>query len=88
MVCLRWHKKELNGIEDFEKRIDRLTELNVINQVKNLAKTRIVQEAWHAGRKLEIHGWVYGLNSGLITELNTLYDEKGDIEDIYHYEIW
>ncbi|MDZ4664310.1 MAG: carbonate dehydratase [Bacteroidota bacterium] len=81
------HKKELDAIDDFEKRIDRLTELNVVYQVKNLAKTRIVQQAWHSGKKLEIHGWVYGLNSGLITELNTLCDEKGDIDDIYHYDI-
>ncbi len=81
------HKKELDEITDLEKRTDRLTELNVIDQAKNLAKTRIVQNAWQSGKKLEIHGWVYGMTSGLIKELNTLYDEKGDIENIYHYEI-
>ena len=81
------HKAELNAIEDFDKRADRLTELNVIDQAKNLAKTKIVQNAWHSGKKLEVHGWVYGMNSGLITELNTLFDEKEDIEGIYHYEI-
>ena len=81
------HKKELDEITDLEKRTDRLTELNVIDQAKNLAKTRIVQNAWQSGKKLEIHGWVYGMTSGLIKELSTLYDEKGDIENIYHYEI-
>jgi len=81
------HRKELDAIEDIDKRTDRLTEFNVIDQVKNLAKTRIVQDAWRKGRKLEIHGWVYGMNSGLIKELNTIIDEKGDIDEIYHYEI-
>ncbi len=79
------HYQELDGIEDLDKRADRLTELNVIEQVRNLAKTKIVQDAWHAGKKIEIHGWVYGLNNGLITELNVVYDEKGDIESIYRY---
>jgi carbonic anhydrase len=80
------HSEELGAIEDLEKRTDRLTELNVIEQCKNLAKTRIVQDAWHKGQSLEIHGWVYGLNSGLIKELNAIYNEKGHIESIYHYE--
>ena len=80
------HRAELDGISDLDKRADRLTELNVIEQVHNLAKTKIIQKTWYDGRKLEIHGWVYGLNSGLITELNALYDEKDDIEAIYRYD--
>lgn len=81
------HTKELDAISDLDARADRLTELNVIDQVKNLAKTRIVQDKWRSGKKLEIHGWVYGLNSGLIKELNTIIDDKADIDGIYHYEI-
>lgn len=80
------HNIELEKIEDTDKRADRLTELNVIEQVRNLAKTKIIQKAWYDGRKVEIHGWVYGLNSGLITELNALHNEKDDIESIYRYE--
>lgn len=80
------HQTELEKIEDLDKRADRLTELNVIEQVRNLAKTKIVQRTWYAKRPLEIHGWVYGLNSGLITELNALHDEKDDIESIYRYD--
>lgn len=79
------HHNELEKIEDLDKRADRLTELNVIEQVRNVAKTKTIQEAWHTGKKIEVHGWVYGLNSGLITELNALYDEKDDIEKIYRY---
>ncbi|HQQ95388.1 MAG TPA: carbonate dehydratase [Bacteroidia bacterium] len=80
------HRVELDAIADADKRADRLTELNVIEQVRNLAKTKIIQKAWHDKKKVEIHGWVYGLNSGLITELNAMHDEKDDIEPIYRYE--
>ena len=55
---------ELDAIEDEVQRANRLTELNVIEQVRNLAKTTIVQQAW-AERELHLHGWVYGLHNGL-----------------------
>ena len=77
---------ELEAIEDEDKRSDRLTELNVIEQVQHLAKTITVQKAWHQGKQLQIHGWVYGLNSGLVKELKAVYDDKGDIEPVYRYE--
>ena len=79
-----YHKysNELNIIEDIDKRADRLTELNVIEQVRNLAKTTIVQETWKS-RELHLHGWVYGINSGLITDLSVIHDGSEDIEPIY-----
>lgn len=80
------NRKELDNIDDEDKRADRLTELNVIQQVQHLAETKIVQKAWHDGKSVQIHGWVYGLNSGLITELKAVYDDKGDIDPIYRYE--
>jgi carbonic anhydrase len=76
---------ELSNIKDQDKRADRLTELNVIEQVRNLAKTTVVQEAWKT-RELHLHGWVYGINSGLITDLKVIHDNKEDIEDIYRLE--
>ncbi len=78
------NSSELDAIEDEDKRADRLTELNVVTQVRNLAKTSIVQKAW-AERPLEIHGWVYGINNGLITELGTVYDEVKDLEPIFRF---
>ncbi len=81
------HQAELEKIADEDKRADRLTELNVIEQVRNLAKTKTVQSAWQDGRKIEIHGWVYGLNNGLITELNVEHEQTDDIEPIYRYKI-
>jgi carbonic anhydrase len=81
------HVEELVLISDDEKRIDRLTELNVIEQVKNLAKTTIIQEAWKQRKgELHLHGWVYGINSGLITDLNVIHDETDDLDPIYRTE--
>ena len=77
---------ELDAIIDEDKRADRLTELNVIQQVKHLAETKIVQKSWSEGKSVQIHGWVYGLNSGLITELKAVYDDNSDIDPIYRYE--
>jgi len=77
---------ELELISDIDKRTDRLTEMNVVEQVRNLAKTTIVQEAWKT-RELHLHGWVYGLNSGLITDLSVIHNGKEDIEPIYRFNI-
>ena len=80
------HEKELEAISDFDKRADRLTELNVIEQVRNLAKTTIVQQEWKK-RPLHLHAWVYGINSGLITDLSVIHNDSNDIDSIYRYNI-
>ncbi len=79
------YSDELTSIKDQDKRADRLTELNVIEQVRNLAKTTVVQDAWKT-RELHLHGWVYGINSGLVTDLKIIHDTKEDIEDIYRLD--
>ncbi len=83
-----YHKneKELVAIEDKTERSNRLTELNVVEQVRNLAKTTIVQKAW-AERPLFLHGWVYGLNNGLVKDLAVIHDEGDDIDPIYRFDI-
>jgi carbonic anhydrase len=80
------NKVELEAIEDEEKRCDRLTELNVVEQVRNLAKTTIVQEAW-SKRELHLHGWVYGVHNGLVKDLSVIHNGKEDIDSIYHFNI-
>jgi carbonic anhydrase len=80
------HEKELVAIEDRTDRANRLTELNVIEQVRNLAKTTIVQKAW-SERPLFLHGWVYGLNNGLVKDLAVIHDEGDDIDPIYRFDI-
>ena len=59
----------LSCIADDSARVDRLCELNVIDQVLNAASTTIVQSAWERGQPLCVHGWVYGLQDGLVREL-------------------
>jgi carbonic anhydrase len=80
------HSAELNAIEDFDKRADRLTELNVIEQVKNLCKTVVVQKAWKE-RSLMVHGWVYGMNSGLIKDLDVMHEDQMDIDSVFRYDM-
>lgn len=80
------YQTELEKIDDFDKRADRLTEYNVIEQVRNLAKTGIIQKAWK-NRELHLHGWVYGINSGLITDLSVIHDGNQDIDSIYRFNL-
>ena len=63
---IRHHREELDAIQDEEARNDRLVELNVIEQVNNLAKTTIIQRCWKKEQRPHLHGWVYGLKDGII----------------------
>ncbi len=76
----RDHHKELRGIADDKARVDRLCELNVVEQVRNIARTTIVQDAWRRGHPLELHGWIYGLKDGIITDLGVTVRAIADIE--------
>src|ERR1044071_3748282 len=71
---LHEHQDELAKIEDEEKRLDRLCELNVIEQVRNVGRTTIVQSAWQRGQELVVHGWIYGLQDGLLRDLGVSID--------------
>ncbi|HEU4564104.1 MAG TPA: carbonate dehydratase [Gemmatimonadaceae bacterium] len=63
------HAAELAEIADHGARVDRLCELNVLAQARNVARTTTVQDAWRAGRELHVHGWIYGIRDGLLTDL-------------------
>lgn len=79
----RLHQEELHTIAS-DKMLDRLIELNIIEQVHRLAHTSIIQSAWQHGHKPTIHGWVYGLDDGLLEELIKL-DHTSPIHKIYQY---
>jgi carbonic anhydrase len=64
------HRAELDAIVDPRARLDRLCELNVLRQVRNVASDVFVQEAWARGQNLHVHGWIYSLATGLLTDLN------------------
>ncbi len=82
----RHNREELNAIKDEELCSNRLTELNVIEQVQRLAKTSIIQRAWKEREGPDLHGWVYGLKDGLI---NPVYEMKAgaDIDPLYKYDL-
>lgn len=82
----RLHHQELNAIENENDRFNRFVEVNVIEQVCDLAKTSIVQSAWKDGHELTLHGWVYGLNSGFVTDLNVNFSSNEDLDDVYQLE--
>ncbi|MFM7896530.1 MAG: carbonate dehydratase, partial [Flavobacterium sp.] len=65
----RFHQDELDAIENEKERFNKFVEINVKEQVMDLAKTSIVQNAWKNGQELSLHGWVYGLNDGYVTDL-------------------
>ena len=73
---LHKHKSALAAIEDEDKRLDRLCELNVIEQVVNVRRTTIVQEAWERGQELAVHGWIYGLKDGRLRDLGVTIDNN------------
>ena len=66
-----------------ERRGDLLVELNVIEQVVNVARSTVLQDAWARGQKLTLHGWVYGLSDGLLKDLRISLDGPQDIESTY-----
>jgi len=79
----RMHRDELESLSP-EKRFNSLVEFNIIEQVYRLAHTSIIQYAWKHGHKPTLHGWVYGLEDGLLKELITL-DHNIRIDSIYRY---
>ena len=73
----------LNAIEDDDARFDRLCELNVIEQVHNVCRTTIVQQAWEQGQDLSVHGLIYNLKDGLLRDLETVLSGLDDLPSTY-----
>lgn len=80
----RFHQDELDALVSDEERARRLVELNVIEQIYNLAHTSIIQSAWKNDTRPTLHGWVYGLSDGIINELINL-PPGSQINPIYQY---
>ena len=82
----RLHHTYLDSIVDETKRFDAFVEINVKEQVFDLAKTSIVQGAWKNGGDLNLHGWVYGLNSGIVKDLQVNLSSNKDLDTVYQLE--
>jgi carbonic anhydrase len=76
---LHAHSAALAQIEDESERLDRLCEFNVIEQVVNVSRTTIVQNAWQRGQELVVHGWIYGLQDGLLRDLDITFDSAAEL---------
>ncbi|WP_029033050.1 carbonate dehydratase [Salinimicrobium terrae] len=79
----RLHNRELDAIEDKQERFDRFVELNVREQVNDLAKTSIVQNAWNHDQPLFLHGVVYGVGSGIIQDLGVNISNNSELDEVY-----
>jgi carbonic anhydrase len=80
---LHEHEELLANISDEDERLDRLCELNVIEQVLNVGRTTIVQSAWQRGQELAVHGWIYGLEDGLLRDLRISIDNAEGLAAAY-----
>ena len=81
----RIHRSELDLQMNEEKKVDRLVELNVMEQVFNLAKTSIIQRAWKHEQRPDLHGWVYGLKDGVIKPVYEM-NAGTNLDDLYEYD--
>ena len=79
----RMHSTELDTIENEADKINRLVELNVVEQVYNLCKTTIVQNAWKKRADLEVHGWVIQLDSGYVKDLNVSVSNADNLGKVF-----
>lgn len=82
----RINSKELDAIANPVDRERRLVELNVVEQVYDLTKTSIVQNAWMNGQQLHVHGWVYEVSDGVIKDLNVTFTSPDDLHSVFQLE--
>jgi carbonic anhydrase len=83
----RFHHEELVAISDEKLKFDRFVELNVIEQVQDLAKTSIIQSAWETGQEIHVHGWVYDIKDGFIKDLNVTLKDNNSLAKVYQLDI-
>jgi carbonic anhydrase len=77
------HAAEVDAFETESEKINRLCEINVISQVRNLAESSTIQNAWAAGQGLEIHGWIYSVADGLLKDLEVDVSGPGQVPNVY-----
>jgi carbonic anhydrase len=83
----RFHYQELDKIENEKERFNRFVELNVSEQVLDLAKTSIIQSAWKKEQQIHIHGWVYDIRDGLINDLEVTLKDNKSLNQVYQLSI-
>ena len=81
------HQSRLDPAVSDEANINRLCELNVVDQVRNVCQTTIVQEAWTRGQPLAIHGWIYDIHDGLLQDLRCTVTSAGEVVPVYQQSL-
>jgi carbonic anhydrase len=76
------HRQRLNHLPQLEMEAV-LCEMNVIEQVGNVALSNVMQDAWSRGQKISVHGWVYGLNDGLVKDLNVTMSHSDEVVNVF-----
>jgi len=83
----KFRKNDIEAIKDEKEKFDKFVEWNTKQQVLNLSVTSIVQQAWKKGHELSIHGWVYGLDTGLVKDLDVTFSSHDDIRNSSVYKL-
>jgi carbonic anhydrase len=78
------HAALLAEVSDEEARVDKLCELNIIEQVYHVCQTTVIQSAWESGQELTVHGWVYSLNDGIVRDLNIHVSNQDEMGAVYN----
>ena len=82
----RIHRERVDLLQDEEAKINLLCELNVIEQVENVCHTTIVQRAWKSGQELTVHGWIYGIEDGILKDLNVAISGLDEISHTHRLD--
>ena len=78
----RSHSTEIDAIDDASSKLDKMCELNVVEQVANVCNTTIVRNAWKRGQELTVHGWIYSIENGILQDLNVCVTGFEDMPDL------
>jgi carbonic anhydrase len=78
---VRFHADKLQGLSD-EQQLDLCCEMNVVEQVKNVCNTTIVQDAWERGAELSVHGWIYNIENGILKDMGTCVTAGEELEEL------
>ncbi|MFZ1699349.1 MAG: carbonate dehydratase [Pyrinomonadaceae bacterium] len=76
------HANLLRGIDDPTERLDKLCQLNIAEQVLNVGETTIINDAWERGQEIAIHGWIYGLKDGLLSDLDISIKNETELRSL------
>ncbi|KPK01439.1 MAG: carbonate dehydratase [Nitrospira bacterium SG8_35_4] len=80
------HQAEINALQKYKDKINLLCELNIIEQVKNVSQTTLVQRAWKNGQDLTVHGWIYNIEDGILKDLDVCVTSVDEISQIQKFK--